>query len=203
MAVLPILDNWSGDMRNGDDGFFWQQNRITASHSGFSISHLSRIHAEYRMSNQVAWGFYYEANDLEPEELYEVNADIKAHHYEGEGIRLAYSWNGELAQGHWALKPTFSSLNIHTLYWGDLEGYVYYGGPGDWGGDADFSYGYTDDKVGRGTLPQRSYGRLKSLGLEAEFRADKWQIQYRGENLWARLNWHDSLYSNGYWSTTR
>lgn len=200
MAVLPLLDNWNGSMEDGDDGFFWQQHEIGFQHaSGVSLTQVSREHAEYLMPNRLALGFYYEANEIALEDAYDVqDVRLEARHYQGEGINLGYLFD----VGQWRLQPSFTWLRLFELYWGTLDGDLYYLNANEWGGTVDLSYGYTEDKVVRRELDERSYGDLYALDLRLDYQSDDFDLHYQGYNLLGRIVWDGLPYTDARLSTT-
>lgn len=191
MAVAEITNDWNGTLKDGDDGFLWMQEVATVGYGPFSIGYVSRHHAEYEFPNALARGFYYEANDVELDDMYEVEAEVRARHYQGEGLSL--SWDFESARANqWSITPSITWLRLYRLIWGDVSGTMNYLDADHWGGDLDVDYGYTEDKIPPArALDGRSYGDLYSLDLAFHWRWQNYQIDYQGYNLLARIDWPD------------
>lgn len=192
MGVLALADDWSGDLhRGGEDGFAWDQRQASVAYNGLQVSYVYRLHAQYRFPWQAAQGYYNYVQQVDLAEEYRFDTRIEVQQYQGEGPALAYRFEGQ----RWYLIPQYNQLNIYKLYWGSLDGELYYRNPDDWGGDIQVDYGYTDDPVVRRQLDQRSYGTLYGLDLSAGWQQGQYRVDYRGYNLLARIDWPDMPYT--------
>ncbi|MDP2607650.1 MULTISPECIES: hypothetical protein [unclassified Oceanobacter] len=191
MAVAEITNDWNGTLKDDDDGFLWMQTSASVGYGAFSVAYISRHHAEYEFSNALARGFYYQANDVALDQVYEVEADVHARHYQGEGLNL--SWVFAAADNRrWSITPSVTWLRLYRLIWGEVSGTLNYLDADHWGGDLDVDYGYTEDKIPlERTLAERSYGDLYSLDLAFHWHWQQYQIDYQGYNLLARIDWPD------------
>ncbi len=190
MAVAGLVDNWSGTLEQDDDGLLWFQDAVTLGYGPLQLQYLYRHHAEYEMSNQLAQGFYYEANDIELASNYSVTDTVRARHYEGEGLSLGW----QLGSGRcWQLRPSVTWLRLYRLLWGSVSGTLNYTDADNWGGDLEVDYAYTEDKIPPARqLDQRSYGDLYSLDLTFDWQWQGYQMHYQGWNLLARIDWQDT-----------
>ncbi|WP_221792964.1 hypothetical protein [Oceanobacter mangrovi] len=191
MAVAGLIDNWSGSFEDGDDGLLWLQDKISAGYGPVVVSYVHRHHAEYELSNQLAKGFYYQANGIQLEQPYSVTDRVRARHYEGEGISLAWQFESALP-GQWSITPSVTQLQLYRFLWGEVSGTLNYQDDDNWGGDLYVDYAYTEDKIPPArTLDQRSYGDLYSLDLALHWAWRSYQLDYQGYNLLARIDWSE------------
>ncbi|MCY0964994.1 hypothetical protein [Parathalassolituus penaei] len=193
MGVLALVDDWSGDLhKGGEDGFAWDQRRAGVFYNSLQVSYVYRLQAQYRFPWQAAQGYYQYVHQADLAEENRFQTRIEVEHYQGEGPALAYRFEGD----HWYLTPEYNQLNIYKLYWGSLEGELYYQNQDNWGGDIQLDYGYTDDAVVRRELDQRSYGTLHGLNLSAGWEHGNYKVDYQGYNLLARIDWPDMPYTS-------
>lgn len=197
IAIMALDNDWNGSLKNDDDGFLWQQEKLSVQHEGFTLSYLKRHHAEYDFPYDVARGFYYQSNGIELNERYDIRSHIRARHYQGEGLSLAHQWQGV----SWTFEPAFTWLKLHRLVWGSLSGDLYYQTPGNWGGDVQLDYAYTRDYVVRRPLDGHTYGNLWAMDLNASYRWQNLSWHYQGYNLMAQIHWSDAPYTQARFCT--
>ena len=197
IAIMALDNDWNGTLKNDSNGFLWQQERLSVQQKRFSLSYLKRHHAEYDFPNNVARGFYYQSNRIELNERYDIASHIRARHYQGEGLSLAYQWRGQ----NWTIKPAFTWLKLHRLVWGSLAGDLYYQSPDHWGGDVQLDYAYTRDYVVRRPLDGHTYGNLWAMDLSASYAFERLQWHYQSYNLLGQIHWSDAPYTNARFCT--
>jgi hypothetical protein len=192
MGVLDLADDWRGDLHpHGKDGFVWDQRSAGAYYNGLQVSYVYRQHAQYRFPWNAALGYYQYVHNADLDEEYRFHTRIEVEHYQGEGPAISYRFEGE----HWYLTPGYNQLNLYKLYWGSLNGELYYQNSDHWGGDIQLDYGYTDDPIVRRELERRSYGTLHGLNLEGGWQQGNYQLDYQGYNLLARIDWSNMPYT--------
>jgi len=201
IAIMALDNHWNGTLEDEDHGFLWHQERLSIQHHDFSLSYVKRHHAEYEFPNDVARGFYYQNNTITLDQRYSIQSYIQARHYQGEGLSLAHQWSDDSGQHQWSLEPALTWLKLHRLVWGKLSGDLFYQAPNDWGGDVTLDYGYTRDYVVRRPLDGHTYGNLWAADLTASYRFQRWQWNYQGHNLLARIQWNDLPYTEARFCT--
>lgn len=193
MGVLDLADEWRGELHSGGhDGFLWDQRSTGIFWNGLRISYIYREHAQYRFPWNAAQGYYHYVQEDELDTEYRFDTRIEVEHYRAEGMGISYRFEGE----HWYLTPEYNRLELYRLYWGSLEGELFYQSPDQWGGDIQLDYGYTRDAIVRRELDRRSYGTLHGLNLAAGWRYGAYQLDYQGYNLLARIDWPDMPYTS-------
>lgn len=186
MAAHAVLNDWKGKFYKEDDGFLWQQMLSSVSYNEMKLSYVSRIHAEYRFPHQLAKGFYYATNDISLHSTYEEHALIEARDYGGYGWEVQYKFKPIESL---SIIPKATWLSVNRTIWGNIDGNVSYKNPDEWSGRLEVDYGYTDDKILKRSLQQKYYGDFYGIGLSMEWLTGNYNLKYRGENLWAEIQW--------------
>lgn len=190
MAPVELANNWQGTFRRDDDGVLFFQREYGFSIGGFSISHLKRLHAEYRMPHQAAEIFLNFNRNIELEQHLTTTATLQAKDYRGQGFKAAYQFDFP----HLTIKPHISWLKLDNIIWGRWSGDFSYKNRKNWDIDLDINYYYTQDKlIRRGSAPGNPLnpgnGRLLTLGLDLNWQWRDYQLGYQGENLIAEIAW--------------
>ncbi|MEK9765731.1 MAG: hypothetical protein VW274_04565, partial [Thalassolituus sp.] len=177
---------------NEDDGCLWQQSVSSLSYNNWTLSYVSRFHAEYRFPHDLAEGFYYASNDVSLEDEYHTVSTIQAKDYRGYGWEISRQFYFD---NNLSLTPKVTWLLIDRIIWGTVKGDIRYTTPEEWGGRLDIEYGYTKDPVLRRPLERPYYGDLYAFGIQADWSYQNYSINYRGENLLAQIYWKDLPYT--------
>jgi len=140
----------------------------------------------------LARGFYYEANGIALDEALIIEDSIRARHYEGDGMQLAWQFESATTN-QWSVRPAITWLHLYRLLWGEVSGTLNYTDADNWGGNLYVDYAYTEDKLPPVRwMDEPSYGDLYSFDLSFHWAWQRYQLAYQGWNLLARIDWQDT-----------
>ncbi len=195
VSIESAFDSWKGDdFESGERQWTWNWFELGVQYKHWAIGFVQRYDYDLRFSQQTAELYWLTANkkDLPTGKTYKL--DLQANAIHSSGLRLSFT---DSLTDSFNYRLGLSYLQASYMLDGQIEGNATALSDSDYDFQATVDYAYTEDH-----LFERNVKEPQGKGFSLDFMFNYqvtpeiyWQLQVR--DLFARLYWKDSPYTQG------
>jgi hypothetical protein len=196
-----IKDSWkNSDFESGERQWTWNWLEVGVQYKNWGIGYIKRYDYDMRFSEQTAEFFWLTKNKKDLPIGKKYSLDLQANAIHSSGLRVSYS---DSFMESFDYQIGLSYLQATYSLDGKIKGDATATSDSDYDFDATVDYAYTEDHLFERNV-QEPEGQGFSLDFMFNYQVTAevyWQLQVR--DLFARLYWENSPYTEGHATSDR